>query len=618
MECFFYILWPSMQAGGSKSGCATCLSAMSKIRTEPDSEPYLAQTDINMKLLHARTKTLRDFLSEEELPPFAILSHTWGKDEVKYAEIQSPVPGTGWQKIDYTCRQAILDGLEWVWVDTCCIDKTSSAELDEAIKSMFRWYQISHVCYAYLADVSVTASQRDEPAFDSDIRKSRWFRRGWTLQELIAPKNVEFYSESWHFIGSKTDLCSLISSVTRIGETYLNGHDILTASVAHRMSWASRRETARKEDIAYCLFGIFDINMPLIYGEGQKAFQRLQFAIMQAHPEDHTLYAWGTVVDDVSWLYPKERALADTTPTWEDVEEREELGLLANSPRDFKDSGLFVPTTFAWDFTRLPDHNTNPSRIGNTTICLDLPVYSRMDYCLRRRHASQIVQLRYVRYVALLCGHEGDFMSTVAIPFEGDLDSLTRTREIVRREDPLTYDMLDGWKTALRVGAPPPFSPQPNDLIFRRQLVGKDVEFSDSLYIFPELSKGRAWKHQRFIRTDSACTEICALSMTLRGQDRGFALCLSHFPNKTEYGSSLSVGLVPFRNRQGAEAAADGLEWIMQDSVWFNKKPTFSHAFAFPEDEWILEVKPLPRIFMRVEKMRLGGGFVDVLDLLVQ
>ncbi|EFX05111.1 ankyrin repeat-containing protein [Grosmannia clavigera kw1407] len=201
----------------------------------------------------------------------------------------------------------------------------------------------------------------------------------------------------------ETDFCSLLSSITRIAEKYLTGHDIFTASIAQRMSWASRRQTTRKEDIAYCLFGIFDINMPSVYGEGTKAFRRLQLAIIQAYPEDHTIYAWGAVVEKVSWLYPEDKAWADTPPKWEDAEEREELGLLASSPKDFVESGLFVPTPFGSDFYMLNQYDAKlPAQIGNTTIRLDLPVYPGVRLCLRRQHALQMAQLRYV------CSHSRD------------------------------------------------------------------------------------------------------------------------------------------------------------------------------------------------------------------
>ena len=163
--------------------------------------------------------------------------------------------------------------------DLCCIDKTSSAELSEAINSMYRWYQESGVCYAYLADVPPNA-----------FSKSRWFTRGWTLQELIAPSTVIFLDQKWQEIGTKSSLQRVISEITGIPTDILLGGDLEDASIAQRMSWASKRETTRVEDAAYCLMGIFSIHMPMLYGEGERAFIRLQEEIMRVS-DDHSLFA---------------------------------------------------------------------------------------------------------------------------------------------------------------------------------------------------------------------------------------------------------------------------------------------------------------------------------------
>lgn len=165
---------------------------------------------------------------------------------------------------------------------SCCIDKTSTAELSEALNSMFKWYQMAKVCYGYLSDVCELAQ----------LPQSRWFTRGWTLQELIAPKDVRFYGREWNYLGSKLDLQHEIYDITRIDANVLAGRSLDTVSVATRMSWAVNRQTARVEDLAYCLMGIFNVNMPLLYGEGCKSFIRLQEEIMRTS-EDHSLFAWG-------------------------------------------------------------------------------------------------------------------------------------------------------------------------------------------------------------------------------------------------------------------------------------------------------------------------------------
>ncbi len=193
----------------------------------------------------------------------------------------------GYSKIRSCCAIAAQQGFEYVWIDTCCIDKTSSAELSEAINSMYRYYQEAQICYAYLADVRKINSRY--PDGGRKFRGSRWFTRGWTLQELLAPKQVIFYGSDWQELGSKSDLRSQISLITGVQLRHMI--DINSASVAQKMSWASGRKTTRVEDIAYSLMGIFDVNMPLIYGEGKKAFTRLQHEIVKSS-DDESIFAW--------------------------------------------------------------------------------------------------------------------------------------------------------------------------------------------------------------------------------------------------------------------------------------------------------------------------------------
>ncbi|KAK3382558.1 heterokaryon incompatibility protein-domain-containing protein, partial [Lasiosphaeria ovina] len=249
-----------------------------------------------MWLLNARTRRLKLFMSDTQVPRYAILSHTWGDDEVSFNDWRTLGPEAvaekdGFTKIDYCCKQAVDDGLSWAWIDTCCIDKTSSAELSEAINSMFRWYKNASACYAYLSDVGTIAST-DRARIERQLAQSRWFTRGWTLQELLAPQNLVLLSKDWIPIGTKAGLRDVLSSITGIEDEFLCGGSLDEASVAKRMSWAATRQTSRVEDMAYCLMGIFDINMPLLYGEGMKAFRRLQEEIMRSNPRDHTLFAW--------------------------------------------------------------------------------------------------------------------------------------------------------------------------------------------------------------------------------------------------------------------------------------------------------------------------------------
>ena len=194
----------------------------------------------------------------------------------------------GFSKIQNCCALARSDGWEYVWIDNCCIDKKSSADLSEAINSMYRWYKDAVVCYAYLADISVSVGRTDSPG--KKLRESRWFKRGWTLQELLASKFMTFYDRDWIDVGTKHSLRHLISDATGIDTSHLFKPE--PASAAAKMSWASARETTRPEDIAYSLLGLFDVNMPLLYGEGAaKAFERLQHEIIRSR-DDESIFAW--------------------------------------------------------------------------------------------------------------------------------------------------------------------------------------------------------------------------------------------------------------------------------------------------------------------------------------
>lgn len=240
-----------------------------------------------MRLLNANTLEMEQFVGA--VPPYAILSHTWGDQEVTFQEIGMPEreKKKGFAKILGCCRQAQIDLIEWVWIDTCCIDKSSSAELSEAINSMYAFYRNAEICYVFLEDVPGS-----DPNFPLDqFVAARWFTRGWCLQELIAPCNVEFYAADWTEIGTKLSLCDVIEKTTAIPESVLIGGGLAHCSIAQKMSWASARRTTRIEDEAYCLLGIFGVNMPMLYGEGRRAFYRLQEEIIK-QTEDYTFLLW--------------------------------------------------------------------------------------------------------------------------------------------------------------------------------------------------------------------------------------------------------------------------------------------------------------------------------------
>ncbi|KAF4457380.1 putative beta transducin-like protein [Fusarium austroafricanum] len=298
-----------------------------------------------MRLLNARSLRLENFTGAEiETPLYAILSHTWGNDEITFQDItQLPLNDLrrrhSFSKILECCMQARRDGYDYVWIDTCCIDKSSSSELSEAINSMFKWYQQTALCYVYLHDFDssisynpVNTHQGKEVRLDAtDISffASRWFTRGWTLQELIAPRNVDFFDRNWVRFGSR-DIHLLDRICQRTGiwpqlfeearcscprgypsppvrdgvctdcqrlDTLPQTLDSFAVSI--KMSWASSRITTRKEDAAYCLLGLFNLNLPMLYGEGHKAFLRLQEAIVR-QSKDQSLLLWRAGPSDLS------------------------------------------------------------------------------------------------------------------------------------------------------------------------------------------------------------------------------------------------------------------------------------------------------------------------------
>jgi len=223
--------------------------------------------------------------SFDDVPPYAVLSHTWGPDnqEITFRDIQHRTghDKDGYQKLKFCSRQAALDGLTYFWIDTCCIDKSNSQELQEALNSMFRWYKNAHYCYAYLTDVHKRSGDNGDKIsrlpWGTAFRRSRWFTRGWTLQELIAPRSVKFFSAEGEELGDKTTLDLLLHECTGVPVDALRGKPLADFSVKERLSWLRERKTTRPEDLAYCMFGIFNVHMPLIYGEGQaKALRRLK------------------------------------------------------------------------------------------------------------------------------------------------------------------------------------------------------------------------------------------------------------------------------------------------------------------------------------------------------
>ncbi|KAM7209892.1 NACHT domain containing protein [Rhypophila decipiens] len=239
-----------------------------------------------------------DYLPNNGIPPYAILSHRWGEEEVLFRDFMDGKAKNkaGYAKIRFCGEQAWRDGLKFFWVDTCCIDKSNNTELQEAINSMFRWYRNAAKCYAYLGDVSTsTYNVGDESTWEPAFRASSWFTRGWTLQELVAPTSVEFFSREEVRLGDRRSLERVIHDVTGIPLRALQGGSLSGFGVHERMAWIEKRKTTREEDRAYSLFGIFDVQLPLLYGEGEvKAFRRLWEEIIKSSNTKPTMDAADT------------------------------------------------------------------------------------------------------------------------------------------------------------------------------------------------------------------------------------------------------------------------------------------------------------------------------------
>lgn len=307
--------------------------------------------------------SLVEFIGDS-IPPYAILSHTWSQTstEVSFAafmsdeDLEDPKYSESYGKILRCGEQAKRDGLEYFWVDTCCINKDSSAELLEAINSMYAWYKNADTCYAYLSDVHEK----------SKFHESHWFERGWTLQELLAPADVVFFDASWSTVGFKTSLIQTLSRYTGIHTQALSKNvEFNEFGIAERMSWAASRQTTRSEDEAYCLMGLFDVNMPLIYGEGRRAFIRLQEEILKSSNDSSILAyfaCWCTIprtpteTDTVSALYigsrHSEEAMVPGT-----------MGLFADSPSLFSHSVDYISHSVLNEIFSSHEASTQTTRV---------------------------------------------------------------------------------------------------------------------------------------------------------------------------------------------------------------------------------------------------------------
>lgn len=237
-----------------------------------------------MRLLHfdALGKLILTDFRGKRIPPYAILSHRWSDSEILIEDISNgnyKEKEEGYRKLRFCAKQTAQDGLRYFWIDTCCIDRWDNNERSKAINSMFQWYQNAARCYVFLSDVPLfaTADTPQRSDWETSFRKSEWFTRGWTLQELVAPVSVEFFSCEGQRIGDKVSLNQLLHDITDIPLAALRNCPLDHFSISERMRWAKNRRTTEDEDIIYCLLGVLDVSMPTMYGEAKEsALKRLQ------------------------------------------------------------------------------------------------------------------------------------------------------------------------------------------------------------------------------------------------------------------------------------------------------------------------------------------------------
>jgi hypothetical protein len=285
---------------------------------------------------------------------YAILSHRWVGAEITFDTLPQHIPelrrtearylaSPQLSKIRGACEMARQLGFAWMWIDNCCINKASATEESESINSMYKWYRDAQICITYLSDVKLDAApgmlNQNTPTkifrkINSD-QPSEWFFRGWTLQELLAPRKMNFYDTNWTFMGTKDSLAPEIEEITGISSAYLtNAMPFRDACIATKMSWMAGRKTTREEDIAYGMLGIFNVVLMPLYGEGMNAFRRLQ-ELLQTTVIDESLYAWNMPDASASKMYGVER-------NRETVWGPGEWGLLAATPNWFRGCGHFT------------------------------------------------------------------------------------------------------------------------------------------------------------------------------------------------------------------------------------------------------------------------------------
>lgn len=513
--------------------------------------------------------------------------------------------------------------------------------MSEAINSMFQWYTDAATCYVFLADVGQRGGLR---CVEKNILRSRWFTRGWTLQELLAPSTISFYSRDWLFLGTKHDLLHVIADATRIERRFLvaGADELEQASISKKMSWASRRQTARIEDEAYCLLGLFGVHMPLLYGEGKHAFQRLQIEIMKSNPMDHTLFAWGTVIDKHDWsrsiphqddsLHLDAVITPSASSVWaKDKAEDQLYGLLAESPLDFEASGDFTPWFETILFYRRNCQSDAFPTVVGSAIRLGIPArgppMGAQGYSYYHWDRPEIVQKRPAMSILLLCGLGSSEGAAIWIPIQGwGVASYGRTREFYIDHQAISNrDFLSSMVSTLYIEPERKFKVQSGDVIMKALVFPPAIKRMEVRYA----STGVQYLgHERVVRAVPRPFLKGPLGVSdiifrfPEAQRRGVAVRVTRLPPAEDapwWSGAISVSLLPlhFDKNLVENIHFNDVVWYPEAKLWNLTEPLMGKTMETPRDIWEVDVPFMQLMHVEVERMPLGdeGGSLDVLSV---
>ncbi|TLD23745.1 hypothetical protein PspLS_06942 [Pyricularia sp. CBS 133598] len=597
-----------------------------------------------MRLLNVRTGDVTPFPSSSRPPPYAALSHLHGPEEISFRQWATLPRATlkaraAYFKIKRARVQAISDGLEWVFVDSVCVDVSSPAEASEAVNEAWAVFAGAAACYAHLDDIAQPVLGA---SLESALRTSRWFGRGWTLMELVAARDVVFYSTGWEVLGTRRQLAGVISALTGIDEAILAGKGrVDAASVSRRMSWAAGRRTSRAEDAAYCLLGLFGINMQLMYGEGMRsAFRRLQEEILRAHPLDHTLFAWGerTVRDRVDRL-PQETLLDEVeTLKWKD--DRRLLSLLADSPDQFAGSADLVPMTVAAEMFYYGSNVDAPPEgradadaalpsVSGRGVVIQLPT-TDPEAVLYPWREHRVSQLRWGKLAVLFCHRRDD-------PYEQFAVALTPTGPASYARAPelllgnFTQHIWQRTSSARTIVCPDQGVPSlgHGDLVLRRWVVGNNEELLSGS--FPGVPSHRFSSQEGILRVNGSASGRLLWSMSALSETETLATFITRrsSTSPTALGPT-TITFYPLSSQIAGETCdADGTTWLPHPgsepgTLALAEEATIAnavctHVFKTPSDTWISPGvgNMLPLITVRVDRIWVveGSVAIDVVDV---